>query len=195
MLAKALVVHSPLDRKVVVTVGGAALGGPMGRLALLRIGAAAHGVVIVVFDDLGRSDGPADGELPAHLADLRQRDREDRCGEPFAFVPDNLFEPLGLAYLGPIDGHDVDAMEYALRLAGWLGKPVLVHCVTRQPAARAKDVASKPTGSFLPTVPPVRSRLSPQLRQQRAVQRHRLLQPTASQATHPAPRRIGRRVP
>jgi 1-deoxy-D-xylulose-5-phosphate synthase len=43
-----------------------------------------------------------------------------------------MFEDLGLKYFGPIDGHDIAAVEYALRLARGFGGPVIVHCVTKK---------------------------------------------------------------
>jgi 1-deoxy-D-xylulose-5-phosphate synthase len=43
-----------------------------------------------------------------------------------------MFEDLGLKYLGPIDGHDVAAMESAFRMARGFDGPVIVHCVTRK---------------------------------------------------------------
>ena len=46
--------------------------------------------------------------------------------------PQVLFEDLGLKYLGPIDGHDEQAVEHALRRARDFGGPVLVHVITRK---------------------------------------------------------------
>jgi 1-deoxy-D-xylulose-5-phosphate synthase len=43
-----------------------------------------------------------------------------------------LFEDLGLAYLGPVDGHDIAGIESALRRAATLRRPVVVHCITRK---------------------------------------------------------------
>ena len=47
-------------------------------------------------------------------------------------APQGLFVGLGLKYLGPIDGHDMAAVESALRRAARFGGPVLVHCVTEK---------------------------------------------------------------
>jgi len=44
--------------------------------------------------------------------------------------PQAMFEDLGLKYVGPIDGHDIGAIEEALRRARAFGEPVLVHCLT-----------------------------------------------------------------
>jgi 1-deoxy-D-xylulose-5-phosphate synthase len=43
-----------------------------------------------------------------------------------------LFEDLGIKYIGPIDGHDEEATEHALRQADEYGGPVLVHVITRK---------------------------------------------------------------
>ena len=47
-------------------------------------------------------------------------------------APQGMFEDLGLKYIGPVDGHDIEAVEHALRRArGFIG-PVLVHCITHK---------------------------------------------------------------
>ena len=45
-------------------------------------------------------------------------------------APQGMFEDLGLKYIGPVDGHDVQAMERALRQAKSYGGPVIVHAIT-----------------------------------------------------------------
>jgi 1-deoxy-D-xylulose-5-phosphate synthase len=47
-------------------------------------------------------------------------------------APQGMFEDLGLKYLGPVDGHDIAAMENAFALARGFDAPVIVHCVTRK---------------------------------------------------------------
>ncbi len=47
-------------------------------------------------------------------------------------IPGELFEDLGLPYIGPVDGHDVKAVQNALRKAMEQGGPVLVHMITRK---------------------------------------------------------------
>ncbi len=49
-----------------------------------------------------------------------------------AFAPQGMFEDLGLKYVGPIDGHDIAAVESALRRAARFHGPVLVHCRTEK---------------------------------------------------------------
>src|SRR6202008_3736091 len=56
-----------------------------------------------------------------------------------------FFEELGFYYVGPIDGHDMDALIHVLQNARDItDKPVLVHVVTQKgkgyaPAERAAD--------------------------------------------------------
>ena len=47
-------------------------------------------------------------------------------------APQGMFEDLGLKYLGPIDGHDFQALEKALAQAKQFGEPVLVHVITEK---------------------------------------------------------------
>ena len=47
-------------------------------------------------------------------------------------APQGMFEDLGLKYLGPVDGHDEQALESALRRARAFGGPVLVHVLTEK---------------------------------------------------------------
>ena len=112
-------------------VGDGALTGGMCWEALNNIAAAPHRSVLVVLNDNGRSYSPTAGVVGSHLAGVR----DGRCAP--------LFERLGLAYLGPVDGHDTPAVEQALRRARALGAPVVVHCVTRKgrgyPAAEAHE--------------------------------------------------------
>src|SRR5690606_8347809 len=47
-------------------------------------------------------------------------------------APQGMFEDLGLKYIGPVDGHDIGAVERALTLARDFGGPVIVHCMTEE---------------------------------------------------------------
>jgi 1-deoxy-D-xylulose-5-phosphate synthase len=144
------------NRHVVAVVGDGALTGGMCWEALNNIASSDLPVVIVVNDN-GRSYAPTIGGLAEHLAALRMTQGYERAlervkttlqGTPVVgpsvytalhglkkgikdFVqPQVLFEDLGLKYVGPIDGHDEQAMENALRKARDFGGPVIVHAVT-----------------------------------------------------------------
>ncbi len=57
-----------------------------------------------------------------------------------------MFEDLGLKYVGPVDGHDVGAIESALRKAKGFGAPVIVHCVTTKGSGYEPAETTTPTG-------------------------------------------------
>ncbi|WP_371098381.1 1-deoxy-D-xylulose-5-phosphate synthase [Streptomyces sanglieri] len=157
-LAKA---HRVLERgdHVVAVIGDGALTGGMAWEALNNIAAAKDRPLIIVVNDNERSYGPTIGGLADHLATLRTTDGYERflswgkdvlqqtpvIGQPLyeslhgakkgfkdAFAPQGMFEDLGLKYLGPIDGHDIAAVESALHRAKRFHGPVLVHCLTEK---------------------------------------------------------------
>jgi len=113
-------------------VGDGALTGGLAWEALNNL-ATSPGRVVVVLNDNGRSYSPTVGGLAAHLALLRTGRRS----------AGNLFEIMGLAYLGPVDAHDPTAVEVALARARTLDRSVVVHCVSRKgagyPPAEADD--------------------------------------------------------
>ncbi|MFT4108009.1 1-deoxy-D-xylulose-5-phosphate synthase [Propionicimonas sp.] len=55
-----------------------------------------------------------------------------KTGVKDVLAPQGMFADLGLKYVGPIDGHDEEAVEVALRQAKGFGGPVIVHCITRK---------------------------------------------------------------
>ncbi|WP_055532555.1 1-deoxy-D-xylulose-5-phosphate synthase [Streptomyces graminilatus] len=120
-LARANALLGQDDRAVVAVIGDGALTGGMAWEALNNIGAAPERPVVVVLNDNGRSYAPTVGAVAGHLAALRADD-----------IPRSLFENLGLAYVGPVDGHNIEAVETALRAAVSHRRPVVVHCVTEK---------------------------------------------------------------
>src|SRR3954466_1806919 len=146
------------DRHVVAVVGDGALTGGMCWEALNNIASAKNRLVIVVNDN-GRSYAPTIGGLAEHLSTLRLNPGYERVldlvkdalgstpmvGPPLyevlhavkkgikdAVAPQAMFEDLGIKYVGPVDGHDREAVESALRKAKNFGGPVIVHAVTRK---------------------------------------------------------------
>jgi 1-deoxy-D-xylulose-5-phosphate synthase len=124
---------------VVAVVGDGALTGGLAWEALNNLGVSGRPVVVVVNDN-GRSYAPTAGGLPRHLGRLADRagyeallDRLGGAGSagPQAFGP-TLFESLGLDYLGPVDGHDVAALETVFARAAAKRRPVAVHCLTHK---------------------------------------------------------------
>ncbi|MYZ35421.1 MULTISPECIES: 1-deoxy-D-xylulose-5-phosphate synthase [unclassified Streptomyces] len=147
------------DEHVVAVIGDGALTGGMAWEALNNIAAAKGRPLIIVVNDNERSYGPTIGGLANHLATLRTTDGYEKflawgkevlqntpvVGRPLydslhgakkgfkdAFAPQGMFEDLGLKYVGPIDGHDIAAVESALTRAKRFHGPVLVHCLTEK---------------------------------------------------------------
>jgi 1-deoxy-D-xylulose-5-phosphate synthase len=122
-LAKANALLNRADRSVVAVVGDGAMTGGMCWEALNNIGAAPHRPVVVVLNDNGRSYSPT-------------------VGSAHAVLP-SVLASLGLAYVGPVDGHDAAAVEAALIEARALRRPVVVHCRTVKgkgyPAAESEE--------------------------------------------------------
>ncbi|MFS8104881.1 1-deoxy-D-xylulose-5-phosphate synthase [Lentzea alba] len=120
-LAKSCRLRGDTDRHVVAVIGDGAMTGGLAWEGLNNLGASGDPVVVVLNDN-GRSYDPTVGGLAQHLAALR-------CG---GAGTNNLFQLMGLSYLGPVDGHDVVAVEGALREATARRSPVVVHCVTEK---------------------------------------------------------------
>ena len=47
-------------------------------------------------------------------------------------IPKMYFEEIGFKYLGPVDGHKIDDLEYMLKKAKELDEPVLIHVLTKK---------------------------------------------------------------
>jgi 1-deoxy-D-xylulose-5-phosphate synthase len=147
------------QRHVVAVIGDGALTGGMAWEALNNIAAAKDRNVVIVVNDNGRSYAPTIGGLADRLATLRLQPAYERvldagkaalartpvvggtlyaglhavkAGLKDAIAPQELFSDLGLKYFGPVDGHDVAAVESALRRARNFGGPVVVHAVTQK---------------------------------------------------------------
>lgn len=69
----------------------------------------------------GLSRLPGATELGGHIRDATKS---------LWFVPGALFEALGFAYIGPIDGHDVEEVRKALRTTLAMDRPVVIHVKT-----------------------------------------------------------------
>jgi 1-deoxy-D-xylulose-5-phosphate synthase len=104
------------NHHVVAVVGDGALTGGLAYEALNNIGVAGRRVVVVLNDN-GRSYAPTVSRLTT------------ACGGD-QHAPRAFFSALGLSYLGPVDGHDVAAVESVLRQAAACGGPVVVHVHT-----------------------------------------------------------------
>ncbi|MGW4895455.1 1-deoxy-D-xylulose-5-phosphate synthase [Kitasatospora sp. NPDC004240] len=144
---------------VVAVIGDGALTGGMAWEALNNIADADGRPLVIVVNDNERSYSPTIGGLANHLATLRTTQGYERFlswgkdalqrtpvvgqqlfdtlhgakkGLKDFIAPQGMFEDLGLKYIGPIDGHDLQALESALTKARGFGGPVIVHCLTEK---------------------------------------------------------------
>jgi 1-deoxy-D-xylulose-5-phosphate synthase len=131
-LAKAFELTGSTDRHVVAIVGDGALTGGMCWEAMNNIAVGKTRRVIVVVNDNGRSYAPTIGGLAERLTSLRMSPGYERLAVSVKKKPPKLFADLGIDYLGPIDGHDILALERALRMATDADGPVIVHVVTQK---------------------------------------------------------------
>lgn len=145
-------------RHVVAVVGDGALTGGMTWEALNNISDDNDRNLVVVVNDNGRSYAPTIGGMARFLSGVRTqrsykawRYRSERffakLGHPgrafyrgvrggtrgfLSRFTNNqaLYSNLDIKYIGPVDGHDLTALETALRQARDYGAPVIVHVIT-----------------------------------------------------------------
>jgi 1-deoxy-D-xylulose-5-phosphate synthase len=158
------------DRHVVVVVGDGALTGGMSWEALNNIAPEQKRNLVIVVNDNERSYSPTIGGVATYLSTLRVTSGYEKfldwgkevlhktpvVGMPIyetlhgmkkgikdIVAPQGMFEDLGLKYLGPIDGHDIAAMERALHQAKDYGAPILVHAITEKGKGHKPAVADE----------------------------------------------------
>ncbi len=138
---------------VVAVVGDGALTGGLSYEALANIGA--HGIrAIIVLNDNGRSYAPTVSRLST----------ADHGGEQA--VPAAFFGSLGIAYEGPVDGHDLDELEVALQRVARVAGPVVLHVHTEKgrgyaPAEEDDEKRLHDIGPFDPSTGRPHRRVAP----------------------------------
>jgi 1-deoxy-D-xylulose-5-phosphate synthase len=131
------------DATVVAVIGDGALTGGLAYEGLNNLGYSGRRAVVVLNDN-GRCYAPTISHLsatgPGHDpgSDLR-----------------GFFAALGLGYVGPVDGHDIAALEPVLRDAAAADGPVVVHVITRkgegyEPAETDEEKRLHDVGAFDP---------------------------------------------
>ncbi len=141
-------------RKVVAVIGDGAMTGGMVFEAMNHAGDL-HNDMLVVLNDNEMSISENVGALNNHLAQLmsgrlyttiRESSKKVLKGVPVIkemakrteehlkgmMVPGTLFEELGFNYIGPIDGHDVDALVETMRNMRNLSGPQILHIMTKK---------------------------------------------------------------
>jgi 1-deoxy-D-xylulose-5-phosphate synthase len=156
----------------VAVIGDGALTGGMAFEALGHAGQLGLPLVVVLNDNK-MSISPNVGALSSYLSRLSAtvryqgiRSRIDRLVKGFPLIgpflfslmlrgkravkallfKENLFSDLGFEYAGPIDGHSIPAMTQVFREARVLGKPVVVHVVTKK--GKGYDLAEEDPSAY-----------------------------------------------
>lgn len=147
-----------IDSRAVAVIGDGALTGGMAYEALNHAGSGKT-PIIVILNDNGMSISENVGGLPKHLRKAASsagyigvkksiknflRDLP-LLGKPFGIFmrkskrflkkvlfPKNIFESMGLEYIGPVDGHDLKDLIAAIDYAKYLERPVVVHVATQK---------------------------------------------------------------
>lgn len=158
-MAKAFALTDQIDRKVVAVVGDGALTGGMCWEALNNIAADKTRNIVIVVNDNGRSYSPTIGGFANSLADLRTQPFYDKVmeqgkstlnsmgwvgkrtfevmhalkeGVKYHVIPTEMFPELNMKYVGPVDGHNIQALEHAFKYAKGYTGPIIIHCVTQK---------------------------------------------------------------
>lgn len=159
------------DNQVVAVIGDGALTGGMALEALNDVGFKKT-KMIVILNDNQMSISPNVGGLSTHLNNLRMEPRYNKlksninetlsnsnAGKKLAscisrfkdsikqfLVPSMLFEDMGLKYIGPINGHDIETMTEVLEKAKQIDEPVIIHVVTSK--GKGYELAEKNPNKF-----------------------------------------------
>ena len=123
--------------------------------------------LVIIVNDNERSYSPTIGGVATYLSTLRTTSGYEKfldwgksvlehtpvVGQPIyetlhgvkkgikdIVAPQGMFEDLGLKYFGPVDGHNIEALENAFTHAKNFGRPVLVHVITEKGKGHAPAV-------------------------------------------------------
>ncbi len=146
------------NRRVIAVIGDGAMTGGMAFEGLNNLGHSASDVTVILNDN-GRSYAPTISLLSESLVKIRSNPlymRRQRRFEAWnerlpvvgklsalglnaskaairtALEPQEFFEPLGVRYMGPFDGHDIAEIETAVSNAAEFAGPVVVHVLTEK---------------------------------------------------------------
>lgn len=146
------------DNSVVAVIGDGALTGGIALEALNHVGSS-RTRMIVVLNDNEMSISKNIGGVNMLLSKLRAKKRytvSNQSGRKIIekipligkhivnivtkmkksikqlIIPKMFFEDIGFKYLGPVDGHNIEDLEYLFSRAKELDEPVLIHVLTKK---------------------------------------------------------------
>ncbi len=145
------------DYHVIALMGDGALTGGLAYEGLNDAGESRE-PLIVILNDNGMSITPNVGGMAKHLSNIRTKPSYFRTkklwraatkhtalgralyrgvhhlkeGLKKRLISSNMFNDMGFEYYGPVDGHDVAKLTWQLEQARDMGKPVILHVITRK---------------------------------------------------------------
>jgi 1-deoxy-D-xylulose-5-phosphate synthase len=144
------------DNHVVAVLGDAAASCGLSLEAFNNVATTTQRLVVILNDN-EMSIGENVGSLSRHLGSLLASPRYNRWKRRLEhaarrmrmgsfrslyyrleesikglFLRSVIFEELGLRYIGPVDGHDIEALIDALKIARVSDRPILLHVSTRK---------------------------------------------------------------
>ena len=165
------------DNSVIAVIGDGALTGGMAIEALNDVGFSKCKMTIILNDN-EMSISKNVGGLNMFLSKLRTKKLYTKSnisakkiilkipvfGKPFVrliqktkrsikqlIIPKMFFEDIGMTYLGPVDGHNIQELENILRLSKQVENPVLIHVLTKK--GKGYEIAEKNPDKFHATSP------------------------------------------
>ena len=181
-LSKAFALQGQGHRNAVAVVGDGALTGGMCWEGLNNLSMDKERNVVVVVNDNGRSYSPTIGGLSENLSKIRAQHGYDELmemgkkhlkslgwvgerafhalhavkeGVKSTVIPTEMFPELDIKYVGPVNGHDLEALHHAFTYARDYEGPVIVHVVTEKghgfaPAVNEPNDQMHSTGAIDP---------------------------------------------
>ncbi len=145
------------DEKIVAVIGDGALSGGMAMEALNNVGKLKSNMIIILNDN-NMSISENVGGMANYLAKIRSNTaytgfkggleealnklpvgekivkklKQSKDSLKHLFIGGMYFEDMGVTYIGPIDGHDIEQMTRALETAAKMPKAVLIHVITKK---------------------------------------------------------------
>lgn len=160
------------DNHIIAVLGDGAFTGGEVFEALNQAGAL-HKNLIVILNDNERSIEKNVGAISEYLSEIRmmpelykakseaekfvksiggfgervmQVASDIKFGLKSFFIPGDIFDDLGFKYIGPLNGHEIESLQNALRQVKKLEGPILVHVITQK--GKGYPPAEKNPGLF-----------------------------------------------
>lgn len=151
------------DYSVVAVIGDGAMTGGLAYEGLANVGGSNEPIVIILNDNGMSINGNVGGmakllsrerlkpsyinfkrwyrKYAKSLPGLYNANHKFKEALKKSILPSNIFDSMGIYYLGPVDGHDLEQLETVIGWAKEMEAPVLVHAITKK--GKGCDYAEK----------------------------------------------------